>query len=508
MSLDDSGFQDMFHREPIQSGSKSSKQQEPRKPKTYTKQRPTSSSSPSSDQETPPIASTSSSTTFSGSYFTQKRKLPSYSKSKNYNNEISKEVIIISDSDSEDEQDSTSNSSSHRRRYTPPSPPVRSEEEEEEDKIEKDISKILQKLKSKGIVITLDEELFRVYKKNDQNVQITVDKIEKKWLKEKKGKEKEKEKEKGKDKGKGKSKEQEPVSKKRKLGQVLQIDDTDDGEEEEEEIDELEGGDDEIDPLEGKDYWLNVEKREEARERSDPDLEKAYKKAAIFQLFIDWKSVHQTAIRNAFNSEECGQFYSPTWLKLHELKKTNVIGLMEIKRKRDMEWKEVVDKETGKRKKVRKEDPALSRKLELEMDWLQAYTRTEEFRKKFKNKKDGISSEQMNNKKKAKIDQVVQYPGKKAVGSSKSSSSSSSKGKGKAKPKAHCPGEDGDEIEFAEGWGVAGGALATANKYGGNKHKNHHGRAPRFQVFQGGQKVDRKDREGTVAFRGQGRTLA
>ncbi|GAA5978656.1 hypothetical protein JCM5350_002468 [Sporobolomyces pararoseus] len=519
MSSSDSGFQDTFYRERIQSaGSQNSKNkaQQPRKPKTYTKQQPISNTT---QEESDPEEEEEQDQAPTASYF-EKRKLPSSSSSSSSSsklksssengknkksNEVSKnEVIIISDSDSEDGNSSPGH---RRRRYTPPSPPPRQQGGgEEEDKIEKDILKIRKKLEHKGIKnvngLSL-EKIFMVYKKHDQNVQETVERIVK-WVNGKK----EKEKEKGKDReGKGKAKQvrEEPLeSKKRKLAQVVEIDEDGD----EEEVDELES-EVEIDPLEEKEYWLNVEKRETAREKSDPELEKAYKKAALFQLLTDWKTVNQTSIRNAFNSEECGQFYAPTWLKLHELKKAGVIDLMELKRARDMEWKEVVDKETGKRKKVKKEEPMLSRKLDLEMDWLQAYTKSEEFKKNYKNKnknkdkKDAVVVPPP--KKKTKQDQVVQYPGKKAVGGSSKASSSKTKAQ-----RPYCPDEDGDDdFESGDGWGLKGGALATANKYGGNKKKGYHQqREPRFQVFQGGKKVDRKEREGTVAFSGHGRTLA
>jgi len=204
-------------------------------------------------------------------------------------------------------------------------------------------------------------------------------------------------------------------------------------------------------------------------------------------------------------------------------------------RDRDIDYRETKNKETGGiSKKVKREGPKSSRKLELEMDWLQKYV-THELKGK-KKKKQQVGGKNANRagggqspqKKKVKLNES----GKKAIVSSslslcvliahalnrcrhpqgnstksKSNNNNNNKGKGKAPAAAYCPDDDGDdEIEWGQGWGREGGALETANKYSSRK-KGYSQKTPRYQVYHDGKKVERGDREGTVAFSGKGRTL-
>lgn len=96
---------------------------------------------------------------------------------------------------------------------------------------------------------------------------------------------------------------------------------------------------------------------------------------SFFQLCVDWKKVSQSSIRKVFTM--CKGFYAPTWLKLHSLKQDELFDLVKISRERDTEWQDKKDKDTGKMVKVKRDAPPTSRKLELEMDWLQKYVDVE-----------------------------------------------------------------------------------------------------------------------------------
>ncbi|GAA5869898.1 hypothetical protein JCM16303_001834 [Sporobolomyces ruberrimus] len=446
----------------------------------YFSHRPSSDIDSDTDTEHP-VASTST-----NPYFTKKKT----SSSRKNSQEKAVEVLVLSDSD-DDESAPRSNrprpGSSKQKQHRP----ATKAPEYDEDKIGKALREI-----QKAVGDGFDrEKAFAMYKKTGQDIKATIEKL--------------REREKAKGKGKGKEKE---VGKgtagkegqKRKRAQV---------EIEDEEIDELES-DPEDDEMDERDYWLDVEKRDQAWDDVDSEIEQTYKKAAQFQLRADYNKVNEAQIRFVFKSDACRELYAPAWLRLLAIKKKGELILVE--KARDMDNK--LAQKTGK--KVPREQPESSRKLELEMNWLMKYRLSDEVKGAGKGKGKGKGKGEVAGKgkgkakekdsqppkKKSKLDNAPLHPGMKAIGkstqsSSKSASTSSHKAQGRTKrpqPAAQ-DSEEEDELERGEGWG---GAAALATAPGHSKKKKN--RTDRYSVFQGGKVVKK---EGTVAFSGTGRTL-
>ncbi|BGP23433.1 splicing coactivator [Rhodotorula toruloides] len=94
----------------------------------------------------------------------------------------------------------------------------------------------------------------------------------------------------------------------------------------------------------------------------------AYRKAALLQLFRDYNAYAENHIRNRFESDKCGQLYSPTWMELYRLKKAgDLLPLKNGPRDMDKPYKAV-----GGKEKMRKEAPR-NKLLKEEIDWLEAY---------------------------------------------------------------------------------------------------------------------------------------
>ncbi|GAA6010543.1 hypothetical protein JCM11491_006989 [Sporobolomyces phaffii] len=404
------------------------------------------------------------------------------SKDKGKNKINAREVLILSSDDDADDDETRV-----RPRYGSPPQFATVKQEIDEDAFVKAYDEI-----RKALGDDLGPaEVMVAYKQGRQDVKATMKLLEQKTRKKKDAVAGRKE---GADKGKGKAVEKaEPKRKKRPAPPV---------DEDDQEVDEL-ASDPEDDGVKDMDWWLNIAKRDQARNKMDSELVETYKIAALDQLMSDWQKVHVRQIASVF--ESVSSFYAPAWFELLKIKRAGHV--VAIKTARNIEYKhqQQIDPATGLKVqvKVKRGRPEESRTLEAEKKWLVGFKNGGFGKGKGKGKTFEIPEFE-------KVDTATpSQPRKKAAADGLSTSKSKSKSSKKAKSNDQ-PASSAEEMEMgsSDGWGIGGGALATANSYSssGKKKRRHEGPV-RFQVYHGGKQVDKKAKESTVAFAGKGRTL-